>query len=934
MESLKIASWNCYGLKRNKETVVNLSREVDIIALQETLLWPHDLPMTDNINPEFHSFSKSSINVTNKIVSHRPFGGLSFLWHKKLGKYINIINYDNDRLLGMKIAYPNHSILIINTYMPWENPNNFDDFAMLLGEILSIIDDSDADHYCIIGDLNAHPFRRFFDELSHFCNDNSLIISDTQFLPQDSFTYLNYREENIIKSWLDHCLCSQNLHNSIRNCKIRHDLGILRDHLPIQVEFAIPNLPGPHNPPPRAPQINWKFENHDNVIAYTSLSEVNLRNVYQPAHALLCDHEHCNNEQHKQELCKYYSDIIDALLRTGSTIFGYMRQNRRPVPGWNDYVRDIHNHAKNIYSIWRENGSPRHGFLAQMMRRTRAHFKLALRFCRANEAQLRADAFSTHANSGNHKNLWKGIQSLAPKSRGTAQKIGDAVGEEEISELWATNTESILNCINDRDSKNRVEDMLTRRTPFLDRITTADVREAIKNLAGNKAQGCDGLPAEAYKFAHPILCELLASLFNACIIHQYLPDSLMLVHIIPLIKNKLRDSSDPNNYRPIAITTIISKILESVLLRFLAPFLSTTDNQFGFKENHSTDACIYILKELINYYVHSGSPIYMCFVDVRKAFDRVNYHKLFLKLMEKGAPKNLVGLLNYWFSSQKFCVSWGNTLSRCFGSSNGLRQGGILSPHLFNLYTDELNIQLNSLDIGCSVNGHLINNLCYADDMVLISPSAKGLQRLINVCCQYANAHDIIYNETKTQCMLIRPRELRHIAEPRIMLEHHHLEFVNEFPYLGHIISSDLKDNTDIENRRRKLCALGNMITRRYGFCNIDTKILLFQSYCYSIYGSSLWTNYTQEQLRRLKVVHNDILRRLTRTPRFHSASELFVNYNLRPLKVIIRHSMTSLVSRLLNSTNVNIVNVLNSGARVCSKMWQKWENEAFVNPP
>ncbi|MEO0688570.1 MAG: hypothetical protein AAFY76_26780 [Cyanobacteria bacterium J06649_11] len=165
------------------------------------------------------------------------------------------------------------------------------------------------------------------------------------------------------------------------------------------------------------------------------------------------------------------------------------------------------------------------------------------------------------------------------------------------------------------------------------------------------------------------------------------------------------------------------------------------------------------------------------------------------------------------------------------------------------------------------------------------------------------------------------------------MLEQHNLEFVNEFPYLGHIISCELKDNSDIEHRRRKLCALGNMITRRYGFCNIDTKILLFQTYCYSIYGCSLWTNYTQEQLRRLKVVHNDILRRLTRTPRFHSASALFVNYNLMPLKVIIRTSMTSLMNRLMSSNNVNIVNVLNSAAIGCSRMWQKWENEAFSNP-
>ena len=123
-------------------------------------------------------------------------------------------------------------------------------------------------------------------------------------------------------------------------------------------------------------------------------------------------------------------------------------------------------------------------------------------------------------------------------------------------------------------------------------------------------------------------------------------------------------------------------MFESLLLTRLKPFIETSDNQFGFKTNHSTDACIYLLKELVNYYAASNSPVFLCFVDVRKAFDRVNYHKLFLKLHERGTPLYLIGILNYWFNTQQFCVSWGNALSTHFGSSNGLRQGGILSSYL------------------------------------------------------------------------------------------------------------------------------------------------------------------------------------------------------------------------------------------------------------
>ncbi|XP_064077649.1 uncharacterized protein LOC135195317 [Macrobrachium nipponense] len=128
-----------------------------------------------------------------------------------------------------------------------------------------------------------------------------------------------------------------------------------------------------------------------------------------------------------------------------------------------------------------------------------------------------------------------------------------------------------------------------------------------------------------------------------------------------------------------------------------------------------------------------------------------------------------------------------------------LRQKAILLPYLFNMYTDALNVKLNSLPIVCIVNETTKNNLCYAGDMVQISPLVEGLQRLIDTCRQYAEEFDILHNETKTQCIFLLLRSLKHIAEPQIFLGNHRLEFVQEFPYLGHIIMDNLKDTSDTE---------------------------------------------------------------------------------------------------------------------------------------
>ena len=95
--------------------------------------------------------------------------------------------------------------------------------------------------------------------------------------------------------------------------------------------------------------------------------------------------------------------------------------------------------------------------------------------------------------------------------------------------------------------------------------------------------------------------------------------------IILLVKNKSGDTSDVNNYRPIALVTVTFKIFEIILLEPIESYLDTTENQVGFKESHSADHCIYMLKHFIQYYRSYNSPVYTCFLDASKAFDRANH---------------------------------------------------------------------------------------------------------------------------------------------------------------------------------------------------------------------------------------------------------------------------------------------------------------------
>ncbi len=95
------------------------------------------------------------------------------------------------------------------------------------------------------------------------------------------------------------------------------------------------------------------------------------------------------------------------------------------------------------------------------------------------------------------------------------------------------------------------------------------------------------------------LSVLLSLLFNAIVIHNYLPPCLLNTIIVPIIKDKQGNASDKDNYRPLAITCVISKVFEFLVLQRCKVFMHTSSNQFGFKSKLSTDLCIFALKQVI-----------------------------------------------------------------------------------------------------------------------------------------------------------------------------------------------------------------------------------------------------------------------------------------------------------------------------------------------
>ena len=386
-------------------------------------------------------------------------------------------------------------------------------------------------------------------------------------------------------------------------------------------------------------------------------------------------------------------------------------------------------------------------------------------------------------------------------------------------------------------------------------------------------------------------------------VHCVLPESIMYVVLIPIIKDKKAKISSIDNYRPVAIARVVSKVVERILLDRLSEYLDTMSNQFDFKPKLGTDMCIYSLKDMIGSYSQLNGCVFSCFLDASKAFDRVKHSMLFTKLLKRGAPGYIARLLMFWYAHQTMCVSWGSSVSSKFTVSNAVRQGRIMSLFLFNEYMDDLSVNLKECPTGCIAGGTIVKHLMYADDMVLQSPSATGLSLLLHVCGKYGFEHDIRFNSKKSAviiCLIL----CKEFSYPYFVTNGESIKEVPFVKYLGHVISADMKDDLDIMRQCRQLHAQGNALARRFHMCSDNVKVPIVRSYCSPLYTSQLWWKYKINSIRKLYVSYNNAFRMLFMLPRDCSESGMFAVHNVMSCPALVRKLVFGVYKRVKASQN------------------------------
>ena len=334
-------------------------------------------------------------------------------------------------------------------------------------------------------------------------------------------------------------------------------------------------------------------------------------------------------------------------------------------------------------------------------------------------------------------------------------------------------------------------------------------------------------------------------------IHAHITDCLLSSMLIPIIKDKLGDITSSDNYRSIAISSLVMKLYDLVIMSLFRENLYFDDLQFGYQTDVSTSMCTWLATETISHFQRNGSEVFGCLMDMSKAFDTVQHSCLFQKLLDQGVPSVIVRFILVSYENQVANVRWNNEYSRYFTIKNGVKQGAILSAVLYCVYTNELFAKLRRLKIGCHVNKTYVGVVGYADDLLLLSPSLDGLQEMLKVCEEYTNSHNLKFStnvnpqKSKTKCMafLQKDRELR-----GLVLCNNILPWVKTGKHLGMRI-----DNTrdifsrDIMEKRARYIQGNNQLMQEFSFADHLTKLFVNKVYNGHHYGMVLWDLYGKE---------------------------------------------------------------------------------------
>jgi hypothetical protein len=373
---------------------------------------------------------------------------------------------------------------------------------------------------------------------------------------------------------------------------------------------------------------------------------------------------------------------------------------------------------------------------------------------------------------------------------------------------------------------------------------------SIKKAAGNDQISARALEGNVNAISLPIVF-----LINLIIQTSSFPDCLKIARVKPLFKKG--KTTDCNNYRPISILSVVSKVIEKILASQIRGFLETfklfTDNQYGFRKGKNTTDAISRLMEDLYQNFNDSTVTQGLFLDFSKAFDTIDHQILLQKLNYYNFSHSSISTIASYLRNRKQFVRIGNTDSEMLDIKIGVPQGSVLGPLLFLIFINDL--------VKASPK---LKYILFADDTNIFSDDPVTLKAESHKIERWCLANRLILNNQKTIQIIFRaPNKRLKLENYSLTFNNTQIKILNETKFLGIILDYNItfKEHINALCNKLKLSLLMMRAIRPY--LDVKTMVQIYYSFIYPLllYGIEFWGHACNTDLQRVFTLQKACLR-------------------------------------------------------------------------
>jgi hypothetical protein len=385
-------------------------------------------------------------------------------------------------------------------------------------------------------------------------------------------------------------------------------------------------------------------------------------------------------------------------------------------------------------------------------------------------------------------------------------------------------------------------------------ITAKKVREQIKNLRADSAPGPDGISPKVLKELEEVVDTPLAIIFKKSLTEGTVPLDWKIAKVTPIYKKGPKASA--GNYRPVSLTSVPCKLMESILKNNIMDHLLKNKlirpSQHGFMPGKSCASNLTVFLDRATKAVDEGKSVDIFYLDFAKAFDKVPRRRLIAKLQAKGLRPDVTAWISDWLTGRTQRVTVGGSQSGECNVDSGVPQGSVLGPCLFTVFIDDLEVDIELSDLGTFI-------VKFADDTkglqeITSDEDRAKMQRALDILSEWADIWGMEFNVEKCKVMHVG----KHNPQFEYYMRGTKLKTTEEEKDVGVYVTKNLKPSSQCHRAAVRATAVLNQLKKNFHYRDKRTFVRLYIQYVrphleFAAPAWSPWNIGDQEELEQVQ---------------------------------------------------------------------------------